>query len=191
MRTLSIFTRLAVLQPSSRSRGQEERGGRILTPDQEAHIQKLIVEKRPEQLKMDFALWTRAAVGQLIEAELQIKLSVRGVGKYLKRWGFTRRNRSGALMSKALRRSRSGSTRSIRPLRQRPSGNESTGAMRRAVNTHVHGRSYAPKEKRLSRLRLLAAETLDISTVTNKGEARWMIIDGNFNAIGSSSFLRR
>ena len=38
---------------------------------------------------MDFALWTRAAVGQLIEAECKIKLSVRGVGKYLKRWGFT------------------------------------------------------------------------------------------------------
>jgi hypothetical protein len=29
---------------------------------------------------MDFALWTRAAVGQLIESELQIKLSGRGVG---------------------------------------------------------------------------------------------------------------
>ena len=38
---------------------------------------------------MEFALWTRAAVGQLIEVEFQIKLSVRGVGKYLKRWGFT------------------------------------------------------------------------------------------------------
>ena len=38
---------------------------------------------------MEFALWTRTAVGQLIEIEFQIKLSVRGVGKYLKRWGFT------------------------------------------------------------------------------------------------------
>ena len=35
---------------------------------------------------MEFALWTRAAVGQLIEIEFQIKLSVRGVGKYLKRF---------------------------------------------------------------------------------------------------------
>ena len=31
---------------------------------------------------MEFALWTRAAVGQLIEGEFKIKLSVRGVGKY-------------------------------------------------------------------------------------------------------------
>jgi transposase len=38
---------------------------------------------------MEFALWTRAAVGELIEREFKIALSVRGVGKYLKRWGFT------------------------------------------------------------------------------------------------------
>ena len=38
---------------------------------------------------MEFALWNRAAVTQLIERECGIKLSVRGVGNYLKRWGFT------------------------------------------------------------------------------------------------------
>ena len=30
-----------------------------------------------------------------------------------------------------------------------------------------------------------------ISTVTNKGEARWMIIDGNFDADRLMEFLRR
>lgn len=38
---------------------------------------------------MEFALWNRAAVMQLIEREYDIKLSVRGVGNYLSRWGFT------------------------------------------------------------------------------------------------------
>ena len=38
---------------------------------------------------MEFALWSRAAVMQLIEREYGIKLSVRGVGNYLSRWGFT------------------------------------------------------------------------------------------------------
>ncbi len=39
-----------------------------------------------------------------------------------------------------------------------------------------------PKDrgKRSGEGRILAAETV-ASTVTNKGEARWMIIDGNFN----------
>jgi hypothetical protein len=56
---------------------------------QEAHIQKTICDKRPEQLKMDFFLWSRAAVMQLIEQECGLKLGVRTVGKYLTRWGFT------------------------------------------------------------------------------------------------------
>ena len=32
-------------------------------------IQRLISDKRPEQLKLDFTLWTRAAVMLLIERE--------------------------------------------------------------------------------------------------------------------------
>jgi len=43
---------MAALKP--KPRGKRSGEGRVLTPDQEAHIQKLIVEKRPEQLKMDF-----------------------------------------------------------------------------------------------------------------------------------------
>ena len=70
-------------------RGRREGEDRSLSPEQEVHIQRLICEKRPEQLKMEFALWNRAAVMQLIERECEITLSVRGVGNYLKRWGFT------------------------------------------------------------------------------------------------------
>ena len=38
--------------------------GRELGAEQQAQIRALICEKRPEQLKMEFALWTRAAVMQ-------------------------------------------------------------------------------------------------------------------------------
>ncbi len=38
---------------------------------------------------MDFFLWSRAAVGHLIEQEYGIELHVRSIGKYLARWGFT------------------------------------------------------------------------------------------------------
>jgi len=51
-------------------RGRTPGDGRLLTPDQEKQIQRAIIDKRPEQLKMDFCLWSRAAVMQLIEQEL-------------------------------------------------------------------------------------------------------------------------
>jgi hypothetical protein len=47
-------------------RGRPARSGRRLSAEQEEHIQRLIKDHRPEQLKMDFALWTRAAVMLLI-----------------------------------------------------------------------------------------------------------------------------
>ena len=75
------------LKPTPRGRQGGE--GHRLTDAQECRVRQIICDKRPEQLKMEFALWNRAAAMQLIERECGIKLSVRGVGNYLRRWGFT------------------------------------------------------------------------------------------------------
>ena len=61
----------------------------MLSQAQEKAIQSIIIRNRPEQLKMYFCLWSRAAVGQLISQEYGIDLQVRSIGKYLTRWGFT------------------------------------------------------------------------------------------------------
>jgi transposase len=63
-------------------RGKRVGAGRSLTDAQARLLQQIICDRRPEQLKMDFALWSRAAVMQLIERECGIQLSVRGVGNY-------------------------------------------------------------------------------------------------------------
>ena len=47
--------------PGGRKSGQ----GRTLEPAQELLVRQLIADKTPNQLKMPYALWTRAAVGQL------------------------------------------------------------------------------------------------------------------------------
>lgn len=70
-------------------RGRQEGGGRSLTDEQERLVRQIICDKRPEQLKMQFALWSRAAVMQLMERGCGIKLSVRGIGNHLTRWEFT------------------------------------------------------------------------------------------------------
>ena len=40
-------------------RGRPQGSGRTLTAEQEERIRRLITDKRPEQLKLDFALWMR------------------------------------------------------------------------------------------------------------------------------------
>ena len=70
--------------------GHRPRGaGRALNSNQEREVQRLIRDHVPDQLKMNYALWTRPAVGELIARRFAIHLAVRAVGEYLKRWGFT------------------------------------------------------------------------------------------------------
>ena len=74
---------------SAQKRGITVGTNRHLAADQEKHLQKLIMDKNPDQLKLDYVLWTRKAVMELIEQETGIKMPIRTVGEYLKRWGFT------------------------------------------------------------------------------------------------------
>ncbi len=69
--------------------GRPVGSGRALSRDQEGEIQKLLIDKTPDQLKLRYALWTREAVQQLIAEQIGVKLAIRSVGEYLKRWGFT------------------------------------------------------------------------------------------------------
>ena len=73
----------AMLKPGIRRK--KPGSGRSLTPAQEQAIRQTICDKRPEQLKMDFALWNKGAVRQQMSQELGIKLSIRTVGNYLAR----------------------------------------------------------------------------------------------------------
>jgi transposase len=71
-------------QPRGRPRGR----GRLL-PWQAAQTARAVVDRRPNQLKLPFWLWTGEAVGELIEWRYGVKLSVWTVGRMLRRWGFT------------------------------------------------------------------------------------------------------
>jgi transposase len=72
-----------------RVRGRRRGEQRTLTKEQEHQLQRLLVDKMPDQLRLPFALWTRKAIGQLIEHRYGIIVPIRTVGEYLKRWGFT------------------------------------------------------------------------------------------------------
>jgi transposase len=68
--------------------GRPEGSGR-LSDAQARHIQQRLDEHSPEELGIASPLWSRQAVGALIQKEFGIALAVRTVGDYLKRWGYT------------------------------------------------------------------------------------------------------
>lgn len=174
----------AALKPAARGRSVGE--GRLLKPEQEAFVRRTICDKRPEQLKMEFALWTRAAVMQFIEREFGVKLSIRATGEYLRRWGFTPQKpikRAYEQRPEAVQRWLEHEYPAIER-RARAEGAEiHWGDETALVNTDVRGRSYAPRGK--TPVTLAVGGTRQklsmISTVTNRGRANWMIIDGAFN----------
>jgi transposase len=52
-------------------------------------VVRTITDRTPDQLKMPFVLWTREAVGALIEERFGVTVSVWTVGRWLRGWGFT------------------------------------------------------------------------------------------------------
>src|SRR3954463_3214708 len=70
-------------------RGPEPGHGRFLSAEQEAEARDLIRRHTPDGLDLPFALWSRAAVRELIWQRFGVRLAVRTMGTYLARWGFT------------------------------------------------------------------------------------------------------
>jgi transposase len=183
----------ATLKPARR--GHKNGDGRSLNVQQEQRIQQLICEKRPEQLKMDFALWNRAAVMQLIERECGIRLSIRAVGNYLKRWGFTPQKpikKAYEQRPEAVQAWLNEQYPAIEARAKAEGAEIHWGDETALINTDVRGRSYAPKGQ--TPVVLAVGGTRQklsmLATVTNKGKMRWMIIDDAFNSDRLIEFLQ-
>ncbi len=70
-------------------RGRKKGYGKLLSSTQELEVQKMIIDKMPDQLKLPYALWTRKAIRDLIKRTYNINIAIRTMGDYLKSWGFT------------------------------------------------------------------------------------------------------
>lgn len=183
----------SALKPTPR--GRVSGNGRMLTLEQEKAIRRIICDKRPEQLKMEFALWNRAAVMQLIEQEFGIKLSVRGVGNYLSRWGFTPQKpikKAYEQRPEAVQHWLDTQYPAIAQRAKAEGGEIHWGDETALVNTDVRGRSYAPAGQ--TPVTYTVGGTRQklsmIATITNQGKTRWMIIDEAFNADKLIEFLQ-
>ena len=183
----------AALKPHAR--GKKPGSGRSLTPEQERAIRMTIIDKRPEQIKMEFALWSRPAVRELIERDLGLKLSVRSVGDYLARWGFTPQKpikKAYEQRPEAVQAWLEDEYPAIEARAKREGAEIHWGDETALVNTDVRGRSYAPAgQTPVTRAVGGTRQKLSmIATVTNQGKTRWMIIDEAFDADKLIEFLQ-
>jgi len=62
---------------------------RVLNQEQEEEIRKILEEKTPDQVNLPFPLWSRDNIAMLIEDKLGLKMPLRTITDYLKRWGFS------------------------------------------------------------------------------------------------------
>src|SRR4051812_25219164 len=74
--------------PGART-GRPVGSGRRLNNSQEQSLRQAIETKSPQELGIASALWTRQAARELIQQRFGIRLPIRTVGVYLRRWGFT------------------------------------------------------------------------------------------------------
>jgi len=176
-------------------RGPEPGRGRFLDAEQEAELRDLIRRHTPDALGLPFALWSRAAVRELVWQRCRVRLAVRTMGTYLARWGFT--------AQKPLRRAYEQDPAAVRRWLRRDYPEVVVRARRaRGIifwgdetglrSDDVRGRSYAPRGRTpVVRVCHRRAGLSLISAVANKGELRWMVVEGAVKAPALIRFLGR
>ena len=177
----------------------KQRGPKIgttmqLSSDDQKSVSKLIVDKRPDQLKLNFALWTREAVGLLITEKTGKVLDLRQVGRYLKRWGFTPQRpikRAYQRDDKKVKAWLEDKYPAIKKAAE-SDGAEIHWADEVGIKSHDHrGRGFAPKGKTPIRMHNPSYEKVNmISSVTNQGKLRFMCYSGSFNYQVYHKFLQ-
>lgn len=170
-------------------------GGGLLNEKRAARIRALIVGRMPDQLKLPFYLWTRAAVAALIRRAYDLELSLVTVGRYLKAWGMS--------PQKPVRRAYERKDATItRWLRQEYPALAQQAKRERAIlywgdemglrSDHVTGRSYAPVgQTPVTRATGQRFGCNMVSAITNKGALAFMVFQGKFRAPVFVPFLTR
>lgn len=167
-------------------RGVKSEDKKLLNDKQEIQIQKMIIDTMPDQLKLDFALWTRKAVMELVEREFQIKLALTTMGDYLRKWGFSPQKPKKRAYEQSPAKVQKWLDEEYPAIEQRAkieSAEIHWGDETGVKNNCNHGRSYAPTGKTPVKLSMSKRFSVNmISTVTNQGKVQFMIYSDTMNA---------
>lgn len=169
--------------------------GKTLPPRQAKVIAQAISNKPPDQLRLTFYLWTREAVGRLIEKRYGVRLSVWTVGRYLREWGFTPQKpirRAFEADPEAVRQWLEEEYPVIRALARRDKAEIYWGDEMALRSDHATGTSWGLKGQTPvipGTGRRFGCSM--ISAITNRGKLYFMVLNKKFRVRVFIDFLRR
>lgn len=166
-----------------------------LTPVQAAATVRVITKGCPDQLRFPFALWTREAVGWYLRRQFGIVVSVWTIGRYLRDWGFTPQKplrrayeQNPAAVERWLAQEYPGIRRAAKRERAEIQWGDEMG-MR---SDHQAGRTWG--RRGVTPVVLGTGQRFKcqmISTITNRGQLRFMVFRARFTAKVFLRFLGR
>jgi len=176
-------------------RGRRHGAQRELTAEQEVGIQKLLVDKTPDQLKLSFALWTREAVRLAIKQIYGQDLPLRTISDYLKRWGFTPQKptkRAYEQNPKLVAQWHETVYPEIQALAKQEKAEIHWGDETGIQNDAYNARGFAPKGKTpVVRINATKSRVNMISSITNRGKVRFMLYKENMTSQVLIRFMSR
>lgn len=177
----------------SKKKGVKSEDKKLLSLSREKSIQLMIVDKMPDQLKLDYALWTRKAVKELVEREFGVVLAINTMGDYLRKWGFTPQKPKKMAYEQCPKKVQKWLDEEYPAIQKRAKEENAEiqwGDETGVRNNCQHGRSYAPKGKTpIKKSMSKRFSTNMISTVTNQGKVQFMIYSENMNSDKFIEFL--
>ena len=166
-----------------------------LSIEQQKEIQKLIVDKNPDQLKLPGFLWDRENVQDLIRRLFKVEIALQNISVYLKKWGMSPQRptkRSYKQNPEEVQKWLEEEYPAIKERAGRENAEIAWGDETGCQNEANYLRGYAP----IGQTPVLPVGNEHIrvnmiSSVTNQGKMRFMFYRGSMNAKVLIDFLRR
>lgn len=196
-------TAVSLWMKKARKRGvgalkAKKRGGYkpgLLKGWQASWVVRTIRDKHPEQLKLNLVLWTREAVQKLIAKRFGIKMAIRTVGDYLKRWGMTPQKpvaKAYQQNPEAVKRWLQEEYPAIQKQAKQEKGIIFWGDEMGLRSDHTSGKSFSPKGVKPVLVKTGARFSCNmISAISNMGKLYFSIFSGSFVIQTYLDFLTR
>ena len=184
---------IAGIKPKPRGRRTGDK--RVLTPEQEQEIRRIIVDKNPEQMKLPGCMWTRENIRDLIKQKYKINMILSTLGYYLERWGFSVQRPAKRAYKQDEKQVADWVEQEFPDIKERAKAENAEiywGDETGVQNTANYLKGYAP----IGKTPIVQVDSQKIkinmlSAISGRGKLRFMLYKDNMNSDKLIDFMRR